>query len=70
MKSNFHCLFQKEVRQTMEVSHSSLRCCSTPNSSALLPYLGNDTKHVKMYNEIKYLLYKKHNALRNLQMST
>ena len=25
MKSNFHCLFQKEVRQTMEVSHSSLK---------------------------------------------
>ena len=24
MKSNFHCLFQKEVRQTMKVSHSSL----------------------------------------------
>ena len=24
MKSNVHCLFQKEVRQTMEVSHSSL----------------------------------------------
>ena len=24
IKSNFHCLFRKEVRQTMEVSHSSL----------------------------------------------
>ena len=25
IKSNFHCLFRKEVRQTMEVSHSSLK---------------------------------------------